>query len=118
MMALVVDAAQLHQRAVTLMNDGDYEAASDLLDEARTLTDDPDTLARIDLTAAYIASQQGSVRAGIERCHALLNRQGLNSESRGLSGRSWACCTSTPETPAPPSRTTRRRSAFSRAAPS
>ena len=80
----MVDAPQLRQRAVTLLNSGDFDGASSLLTEARGLTDDPDVLARIDLTAAYIASQQGSVRAGIERCHALLQRRGLSPETRGL----------------------------------
>jgi tetratricopeptide (TPR) repeat protein len=80
----VPDAPQLHQRAVTLINDGDFEGSGALLAEARGLTEDPDLLARIDLTAAYIASQQGAMRAGIERCHALLDRRGLSAETRGL----------------------------------
>jgi tetratricopeptide (TPR) repeat protein len=80
----VVDAPELHQRAVTLMNDGDYDASAALLTQARERTQDPDLLARIDLTAAYISSQQGAMRTGIERCHTLLQRRGLSPETRGL----------------------------------
>ena len=52
----------MHQRAVTRLNDGDYEGASRLLDEARGLAVNPDESARIDLTAAYIQAQTGTVR--------------------------------------------------------
>ena len=66
------------------MNDGDFAGAAAVLTQARELTDDGDLLARIDLTAAFITSQQGAMRTGIERCHALLERPGLSPETRGL----------------------------------
>jgi len=80
----VVEAPALRQRAVTLINDGDFDGATGLLDEARTLTTEPDLLARIDLTSAFITSQQRAMKTGIERCHALLERPGLSPETRGL----------------------------------
>ena len=50
---------RLRQRAVTLINDGDFDGATGLLDEARTLTTDRDLLARIDLTRAFIRRASG-----------------------------------------------------------
>src|SRR3954451_13815241 len=66
------------------MNDGNFDGASTLLIEAREHTDDPDLIARIDLSTAYIESQQVSMRAGFAGCRALLERPGLSPETRGL----------------------------------
>jgi len=76
--------AELHQRAVTRMNDGDYDDAIGLLHEARDLTEDPDLLARIDLTAGYIRAQTGDMRGGIASCRSLLERPDLSPETQGL----------------------------------
>ncbi len=78
------DAPQLHQRAVTRMNDGDYDGALGMLEQARGLTEEPDLIARIDLTRAYIRSQTTGMREGFAACHALLQRPGLSAETKGL----------------------------------
>ncbi|MBF4769908.1 CHAT domain-containing protein [Nocardioides agariphilus] len=77
-------AAVLHRRAVQRMNDGDYDAANELLDEASGQTDDIDLVARIDLTRAYVRAQKGDLRGGFASCRALLQRPGLSSETQGL----------------------------------
>ena len=77
-------APELHQRAVTRLNDGDYEGASSLLAQARDVADDPDVLARIDLTSAYIEAQTGTVRESFAVYRSLLGRPGLSSETQGL----------------------------------
>ncbi len=66
------------------MNDGDYDDAIGLLHEARDLTEDPDLLARIDLTAGYVRAQTGDMRGGIASCRSLLERHGLSAETQGL----------------------------------
>jgi tetratricopeptide (TPR) repeat protein len=66
------------------MNDGDYDDAIGLLHEARDLTEDPDLLARIDLTAGYIRAQTGDMRGGIASCRSLLERPDLSPETQGL----------------------------------
>ena len=78
------EAAELHRRAVTRTNAGDFVAAGSLVTRARGLTVDPDLIARIDLTAAYIAAQQGQMADGLRQCRALLERTGLSDETRGL----------------------------------
>ena len=77
-------ADELHQRAVTRLNDGDYDSASQLLDEARRKTDDPDLVARIDLTDAYIRAQTGALRDSFGVYRALLERPGLSAETQGM----------------------------------
>jgi tetratricopeptide (TPR) repeat protein len=80
----VPGALELHRRAVTRVNAGDFAAASALVDEARGSTDDPDLSARIEVTAAYIESETGDPDAALRRCRALLRRRDLTPETRGL----------------------------------
>ena len=77
-------APELHQRAVTRLNDGDYDGASQLLQRARDIATNPDELARIDLTAAYIQAQTGTVRASFPVYQSLLARPGLSPETQGM----------------------------------
>ncbi len=78
------NAGELHQRAVTRVNAGDFDGASALLAEARKQTDDPDLTARIELTAAFVESETGHPDAALRRCRALLRRRDLDRETRGL----------------------------------
>ena len=76
-------ADELHARAKRAVNGGAFARAIGLLDRARAATDDPDLVARIDLTLAYAEAETGHASAGIARCTGLLE-QDLASETRGL----------------------------------
>jgi len=76
-------ADELHARAKRAVNGGAFARAIGLLDRARAATDDPDLIARIDLTLAYAEAETGHAAAGIARCTGLLE-QDLASETRGL----------------------------------
>ena len=66
------------------MNDGDYDGASHLLEQARQVATNPDVLARIDLTATYIDAQTGTVRESFAVYRSLLERPGLSPETQGM----------------------------------
>ena len=66
---------------------GRFVRARGQLEHARQITDDPDLVARIDLSLAYLDAETGAVDAGVDRCEALVADEGLSRLTRGLA---WA----------------------------
>jgi len=66
---------------------GRFTHARDQLEQARLITNDPDLVARIDLSLAYVDAETGAVDAGVHRCEALVADGQLSELTRGLA---WA----------------------------
>ena len=75
---------ELHQRGVAALNRGRHAAARRLLERAADGLDDPDLLARIEGSLAYVLSETGEAVAAVELCRAALARDGLGDEARGV----------------------------------
>jgi tetratricopeptide (TPR) repeat protein len=80
----MLSAAVLYQRGVEHGNAGRHAAARRALDEAARRTDDPDLLARIGGTIAYVASETGDADAGIALCRSALGTAGMSSHTRAI----------------------------------
>jgi tetratricopeptide (TPR) repeat protein len=80
----MLGAEELHRQAKEAVNRGAFVRARSLLDRADAATGDPDLLARIDLTRAYVEAETGDPGAGRERCIGLLQVPELSAETRGL----------------------------------
>src|ERR1700712_23725 len=78
------EAEELHELARSVVSSGAFSRAHRLLDRAARSADTPDLIARIDLTRAYIEAETGDPSTGISECVALLERAGLEAETRGL----------------------------------
>jgi tetratricopeptide (TPR) repeat protein len=78
------DAEELHARAVAAASAGRHDEALRLLVRARTATEDPELLARIDLTSAYAEAETGDATAAMARCRSVLEHAGTSPDVRGL----------------------------------
>jgi tetratricopeptide (TPR) repeat protein len=81
-------AEELRQQAARAVRRGNFSEAEALLDRARSrAAGDPDVLALVELSEAYILAERLDARAGLRRCRGLLDAPGL---SEGTRGRIWA----------------------------
>lgn len=78
------DAESLHAEAVAAGNDNRYAEALELIGRARGLTDDPDLLNRLDITAAYGMAETGDQAGAIALCEEVLQRPGITPLTAGL----------------------------------
>ena len=82
----MADARETYARALANTNHGRFPQARRLLEQARADTDDPDLLARIDLTSAYVAAETGDPAGALATCEELLDHDELSTETIG---RTW-----------------------------
>src|SRR5687767_6415116 len=66
---------------------GKFAHARDHLEQARLIARDPDLVARVDLSLAYVDAETGAVEAGVHRCETLVADTRLSELTRGLA---WA----------------------------
>lgn len=76
-----LSASELHRRGVEAANARRFTRARRALDAASARTDDPDLLARIDGTTAYVLAQTGEPSAAEQLCREALRRAGLSDET-------------------------------------
>ncbi|WP_435748634.1 CHAT domain-containing protein [Microbacterium sp. PMB16] len=76
-----LSASELHRRGVEAANSRRFTQARRALDAASARTGDPDLLARIDGTTAYVLAQTGEPAAAEELCRAALGRSGMRDET-------------------------------------
>ena len=72
----------LHEDGVAAINAGRLARARQLLERARTATDDPDLLARIESSLAYVEAETGNSATAMDWCDAALARPGLTPQTR------------------------------------
>jgi len=63
---------------------GRFSKARQLLETARQHTVDPDLIARVELSLAYVDAETGAPDSGMTRCQELLATSGLSQETTGL----------------------------------
>src|SRR3954468_21530663 len=80
----MADAAELHLRGRRAAGRAAYARALGHLDRAAAATDDIDLQARIDITRAYVLAETEGQAVGIAVCEALIDRDDLSAETRGL----------------------------------
>lgn len=75
---------ELREKAMTAVRSGDFSGARAALDRARRLAgDDQETLARIDVSDAYVESELHGFETAIAMCAAVTQRRGLSSVTIG-----------------------------------
>jgi tetratricopeptide (TPR) repeat protein len=79
-----VDAESLHEEAVRAGNDGKFNLALELIARARSVTDDPVLLSRLDITATYGMAETGDHSGAMELCVEVLRRPGITPLIAGL----------------------------------
>lgn len=77
-------AEDLHRQAVEAGNIHNFAAALELIDRARSLTEDPLLLDRLDISAAYSCSELGDVERAVTLCKRVLERPGAAPLAVGL----------------------------------
>lgn len=80
----MLSAAVLYERGVEHGNAGRHAAARRVLEEAARRTEDPDLLARIGGTIAYIVSETGDADGGIALCRSALDTERISSRTRAI----------------------------------
>lgn len=78
---MTTTAGELHQAAVVAANRGEYGAARRLLDRAERRAADPDLIARILGTRAFVVARSGDVARGEEICLQALAVEGIGAET-------------------------------------
>lgn len=77
-------ATELHQRGIDAINAGHTLRARAHLERARARTSDPDLVARIDATLAYVVGELDGSDEALALCGSALEREGLSTETRGI----------------------------------
>jgi len=80
----VLTAEELHRRAVEAVNHGRVRLAGRLLERAAERSSDPDLLARIGVSRAYVAMELGDLDTATRLCRESLARPGLARPDRGV----------------------------------
>lgn len=78
------DAESLHAKAVEAGNNNRYGLALELIARARALTEDPDLLTRLDITATYGMAETGDQVGAVTLCHEILQRPGITPLTAGI----------------------------------
>lgn len=84
MVPVVRSAEEWHRQAVDLVNRGRWADAERALARARSLTDEPNLLSRIDGTLAVERVHRGAVGEAQELCTRAIERAGLTAATRAL----------------------------------
>ncbi len=79
-----MDAESLYEQAVAAGNDGKYDLARRLLARARDLTENPDLLSRLDITATYGMAEMGDQSGAVALCHEVLKRSDITPLTAGI----------------------------------
>ena len=80
----MLTAEELHRRAVEAVNHGRVRLAGRLLERAAERSTDPDFLARLGVSRAYVAMELGDLETATRLCRESLARQGLRPADRGV----------------------------------
>lgn len=75
---------ELHQRAVAAIHRGKFPEARRLLERARSLAQDDDSRARVDLSLSLVWSETGEPREAMQLLREVSEREGLGRETHGL----------------------------------
>ncbi|MFL6159524.1 MAG: CHAT domain-containing protein [Marmoricola sp.] len=78
------DAESLHEQAVEAGNDGKFSLSLELVAQARELTEDPELLNRLDITATYGMTETGDSSGAVALCLEVLARPGASPLVVGL----------------------------------
>ncbi|MER6940013.1 hypothetical protein, partial [Nocardioides sp. NPDC000441] len=79
-----MEAEELHRLGVDALNAGDFPGAHEALRKARDLTDDPELLARIESSLAYIAADESDLDHALELLDRALQLAGPSPATRGV----------------------------------
>ena len=77
-------APELHRRAVEALNARRFGVAARLLARAGRATSDPDLLARVEASLAFLEYETGDPVVGIERCERALASGRISADTRGV----------------------------------
>ena len=80
----MLTAEELHRRAVEAVNHGRVRLAGRLLERAAERSTDPDLLARLGVSRAYVAMELGDFETATRLCHESLARPALRPADRGV----------------------------------
>ena len=80
----MLTAEELHRRAVEAVNHGRVRLAGRLLERAAERSTDPDFLARLGVSRAYVAMELGDLETATRLCRESLARPGLRPADRGV----------------------------------
>ncbi len=80
----MLTAEELHRRAVEAVNHGRVRLAGRLLERAAERSTDPDFLARLGVSRAYVAMELGDLETATQLCRESLARPGLRPTDRGV----------------------------------
>ena len=80
----MLTAEELHRRAVEAVNHGRVRLAGRLLERAAERSTDPDLLARLGVSRAYVAMELGDLETATRLCHESLARPALRPADRGV----------------------------------
>ena len=80
----VLTAEVLHGRGLDASGAGRFAEARRLLKRALERADDPDLLARIEVSLAYVEAETGDPDGGMRLCERALRRRGATVEARAL----------------------------------
>jgi hypothetical protein len=80
----VPSAHDVHEAGLEALVGRRFPAARRLLVRARSLTDDPDVVARIDASRAFIQAELGDLDGGLEVCTAALTQDGVSFETAAV----------------------------------
>ncbi|MFZ2014396.1 MAG: hypothetical protein WAV00_11280, partial [Nocardioides sp.] len=78
------DASTLHAQALGAHRAGRYAVARRMLLRAQRSRPDADLNGRIELALAYVEAETGHPAAGLQRCQAALQLEGIGDVTRGL----------------------------------
>ena len=77
-------ALELHRRAVEALNARRFDAARRLLTQAAQATSDPDLLARVEASRAFLEYETTDPATGIARCERALESAAISPDTRGV----------------------------------
>jgi tetratricopeptide (TPR) repeat protein len=80
----VDDARALHQKAVAAANASDYVLTLALVEQARSLTTDPDLVDQLDITASRAVAELSDPADAVAMCERVATRAGVRPITAGL----------------------------------
>lgn len=74
----------LREKAMIAVRSGNFTGARAMLNKARQIAQDSDTLARIIVSDSYIEAELNGAEAGVELCASVLRMKGLSTTTVGM----------------------------------
>ena len=74
---------ELHRLGVAALNAGDFTDAREMFRRAQSLADDPNLLARIESSLAFLAADESDLDQALDRLDRALKGVGLSPGTRG-----------------------------------